>query len=52
MALQAPSLYGGKIWVSVYDVLTEVGFTEELLKSLNDPQILNNVEQEMRILDN
>ena len=52
MALQAPSLYGGKIWVSVYDVLTEAGFTEELLKSLSDPQILNKVEQEIRILDN
>lgn len=31
------SLYGDKIYISVYDVLSEAGFAEQLVESLRDP---------------
>lgn len=35
--MAAASLYGDKIYISVYDVLSEAGFAEQLIESLRDP---------------
>lgn len=49
--MTTPSLYGDKIYISVYDVLSEAGFYDALLESLNDPTKNDNIKQTNDLLE-
>lgn len=49
--MTTPSLYGDKIYISVYDVLSEAGFCQALVESLRDPAKEASIKEKNRLLE-